>query len=609
MNKFLISLVIFLSLTVHADRVLIIDISEFAKAPSITTSQSQEIIKEVKQKLGGSFQVAVMNNEEDGSKLFPTKSNIIKQLSSKNSTNKLIYFRTYTRDSQKQTEVFAADSDAKQNATLIKPSDFQSSKASILYIHCANRLSSSEIITFKKSFRKYNGFVFISNAPTYDLGLAEIIASDPNTWKEQVLNLLSTKEIKVSGSLAEISNEDLMNIKTKIINAKKKATDLNAQELAMSSYGSAIMQEKILLRQTQKDKLKEYLSWVKILKSYQQSQFEALNQKSNSSEHKTIIKTLVEYAHPQWEEYEQLVEEKDYLQNQNQYSQAMNALEKSNQFLELIRKDIIDNLEELLSQSSNSASREKIIRKLISLDPSKKLKYAYHGLEFSNQWGMQFVYVRGGQFTMGSSLNEKLRGKDEVQHSVTISKGFYMGIYEVSQKEWQTIMNDSKLGSNAELPVTVNWKDANKFCQKISQASGMKYRLPTEAEWEYACRAGTQTAYSTGEYLNQQYASINQNQATKRQSTKANPWGLYDMHGNVWEWCQDWSWFYEKDAQTDPKGPSEAKAREDEIDMKILRGGSWKDSADNARSANRWENATSYRVPYIGFRVILEPKK
>jgi len=169
---------------------------------------------------------------------------------------------------------------------------------------------------------------------------------------------------------------------------------------------------------------------------------------------------------------------------------------------------------------------------------------------------MEFVLIPSGEFIMGSPSNEEGRDRDEgPQHRVRISKGFYMGQTEVTQSQWRSVMSTkpSRFKGN-NLPVEqVPWNDAVEFCKKLSQRKGKTYRLPTEAEWEYACRAGTSTPFNTGSTISTSQANYNGNftygsgqKGVDRQKTTEvgsfapNSFGLYDMHGNVWEWCSDW---------------------------------------------------------------------
>jgi len=255
-----------------------------------------------------------------------------------------------------------------------------------------------------------------------------------------------------------------------------------------------------------------------------------------------------------------------------------------------------------------------------------------------------FVRIEGGTFTMGSPANEPERDDDEIQHRVTVS-GFYMGKYQVTQAEYEAIMgtNPSRF-KGANLPVErASWYDAVEYCNRLSQKEGLTpaytinksrsdpnntndydevrwlvtvnpnadgYRLPTEAEWEYACRAGTTTTFNTGNNITTGNANYNGNypynnnakgiyreKTTPAGSFAPNPWGLYDMHGNVFEWCWDWYGEYSVSSQVDPRGAGSGASR-------VIRGGSWGDSAACARSAFRYSFYPSDRYYFIGFRLV-----
>lgn len=259
-----------------------------------------------------------------------------------------------------------------------------------------------------------------------------------------------------------------------------------------------------------------------------------------------------------------------------------------------------------------------------------------------------FVHIQGGTFMMGSPMNEPDRNRDETQHRVTLSS-FYMGKYEVTQKEWRDVMgtNPSEFKGD-DLPVEcVNWYDAVEYCNTRSRKEGLSpaytidkgrsdpnnsnyfddmrwlvtwnrnangYRLPTEAEWEYACRAETTTPFNTGNNITTLLANYNGKypynnmwqggtyleRTTTVGSFAPNPWGLYDMHGNVTEWCWDWGGDYSSGAQTDPSGPVSGSTR-------VTRGGSYMSSREKLRSAWRmldypWEGHAIRSSPF-GFRL------
>ena len=228
---------------------------------------------------------------------------------------------------------------------------------------------------------------------------------------------------------------------------------------------------------------------------------------------------------------------------------------------------------------------------------------------------MDFVYIPSGTFMMGSPSNEVGRYNDEgPQHSVTITKGFYLGKYEVTQGQWEAVMGTRPwqgrqyVQSNANHPaVYVSWNDAQAFVQKLNEAAGRTwYRLPTEAEWEYACRAGTTTRWSFGDDESKlgDYAWYMANawdvglQYAQPVGTKLpNPWGLYDMHGNVWEWIQDRYGSYTSGSKVDPTGAPTDSGR-------VARGGSFSNPAWLVRSANRDRYAPSSGSLGFGFRLL-----
>jgi len=262
---------------------------------------------------------------------------------------------------------------------------------------------------------------------------------------------------------------------------------------------------------------------------------------------------------------------------------------------------------------------------------------------------IDMVSIPAGTFTMGSPASEPNRDSDETQHSVTLTKNFYMGKYQVTQEQYQTVMGTNpsnftsavlgESGTPGKLPVErVSWYDALVFCNKLSMMEGLSpayrisgstdpavwgtaptssnatwnaveivagstgYRLPTEAQWEYACRAGTTTAYNTGNTISDNTGWYTSNSGSKTHQVglkPANAWGLYDMHGNVREWCWDWygSSYYSSSPTNDPMGASSGTDR-------VLRGGSWYSSAEYLRSASRNGYYPYHGIYYLGFRLV-----
>jgi formylglycine-generating enzyme required for sulfatase activity len=221
----------------------------------------------------------------------------------------------------------------------------------------------------------------------------------------------------------------------------------------------------------------------------------------------------------------------------------------------------------------------------------------------TNSIGMEFVLIRAGEFQMGASDGDK---DEQPVHTVRISKPFYLGKYEVTQAQWQAVMekNPSGFTGDPTRPVeNVSWEDVQEFIRRLNtKENGVTYRLPTEAEWEYAARAGTTTAYSFGNDKSQlsQYAwygDTSGNQTHPVGKLKPNAWGLYDMHGNVWEWVQDWYGPYTAGAAVEPAGLSSGSRR-------VVRGGSWDSGASYCRSAYRLYAAPGYRGGGLGFRLL-----
>jgi formylglycine-generating enzyme required for sulfatase activity len=233
--------------------------------------------------------------------------------------------------------------------------------------------------------------------------------------------------------------------------------------------------------------------------------------------------------------------------------------------------------------------------------------------QITNSIGMKLSLIPPGQSVMGSPPEEEWHRDDEVLHRVTITRPFYMAATEVTQKQWTALMGDNpSFCTGDDLPVeTVTWQQAAEFCRKLSAKEGVTYRLPTEAQWEYACRAGTTTPFHTGETVTPDQANYDGNstyaggpkgefreETTAAGSFAPNAWGLHDMHGNVWEWCADWyGGAYAEGDATDPTGPASG-------DRRIFRGGCWMNFPAVCRSANRAKVVPESWNFHLGFRVV-----
>jgi sulfatase modifying factor 1 len=233
--------------------------------------------------------------------------------------------------------------------------------------------------------------------------------------------------------------------------------------------------------------------------------------------------------------------------------------------------------------------------------------------------GMVLVALRPGSFMMGSNEAESGRNDDEYLHRVTMTQLFYMGQHEVTQAEWARVMrsNPSQFPGCERCPVEqVDFIQVNEFLSRINAGNtAMRFRLPTEAEWEYACRAGSDTPFSTGAELTTAQANIDDRypgadteggaayeKTLPVGSFPPNKWGLYDTHGNVWEWTNDWYGPYMPRQENDPRGP-------DSGTKKVVRGGSWHSVTDSARCAMRNARSPQEKTSSLGFRVVAEPRR
>jgi formylglycine-generating enzyme required for sulfatase activity len=233
------------------------------------------------------------------------------------------------------------------------------------------------------------------------------------------------------------------------------------------------------------------------------------------------------------------------------------------------------------------------------------------------------VLIPPGKFQMGSPSREEARRSDEQRHEVEITRPFYLGKYEVTQEQYEALTGENPSEIHGRrLPVEmVSWAEATAFCEKLSNLTGKKVRLPTEAEWEYACRAGTVTPFHFGTELNGTQANCDGNHPYGAQeigpckkgtcevgSYSPNSWGLYDMHGNVWEWCADWykkpyALKHKKDPLHDNNGFGRMLLGLLGGNGRVLRGGSWCDQSRYCRAASRNGNAPTKRGENCGFRV------
>jgi uncharacterized protein (TIGR02996 family) len=228
---------------------------------------------------------------------------------------------------------------------------------------------------------------------------------------------------------------------------------------------------------------------------------------------------------------------------------------------------------------------------------------------FTNSIGMRLAAIPPGTFLMGSAEKEKGHDWDETQHRVTLTRGFFIGVFPVTQREWALVMgkNPSQFQGDNRPVECVSWGDCQDFCKRLGRREKRTYRLPTEAEWEYACRAGTTSPFCSGHDLRALrkvgWCSFDKHAGSGKETREVgqyqpNAFGLYDVHGNVWEWCKDWYRKFEDDPATDPQGAPRGEYR-------ALRGGAWYSIPNGCRAAYRNRQAPDSRQAYMGFRVCL----
>lgn len=240
--------------------------------------------------------------------------------------------------------------------------------------------------------------------------------------------------------------------------------------------------------------------------------------------------------------------------------------------------------------------------------PNTVMAEAVEKVNLGQQLEMEFVRIHPGTFSMGSS--QEFGDEDEgPMHEVKITKAFFIGKYEVTQEQWEMVMGSNPSAfKSAKLPVeSVSWEDCQRFVAEFQKLTGRSFALPTEAQWEFASRAGTTSPWSFGnkEELIEDFAWINTNSGDRTHPVgekKPNPWGLHDMLGNVQEWVSDWySNPYERGMASDPQGPSSGDAR-------VIRGGAWGDYPANTRSSYRNCMGPEVKHEGVGLRLVLLDK-
>lgn len=297
--------------------------------------------------------------------------------------------------------------------------------------------------------------------------------------------------------------------------------------------------------------------------------------------------------------------------SRNQLPKSIAALARRNAFPVNVERDFHAHMSKLIALLDAHYREVEKQEDAPSTSPTKPVASASRqsGDYFARTPGMEMVWCPPGTFLMGSPQDEAGHFDDEAQREVTLTKGFWIARYPVTQGQWEQVMgsNPSRFKESGEdAPVDrVNWHEAVEFCSRLTQAEATRgtYALPTEAQWEYACRANTTGPYSGASLGELGWYRDNCEDKTHPVGQKtANPWSIHDMHGNVLEWCLDWYGDYDLRPAVDPTGPKEATHR-------VIRGGSWINGARYCRSACRDKYEPGYRFNAIGFRPALVPNR
>jgi len=409
------------------------------------------------------------------------------------------------------------------------------------------------------------------------------------------------------------------------------AKQQNADEQNAMHMARALATSQNALQKFNNGEFKEAVDlWGQSAASYGKAAVQSAEKNFNASLSDAGLSEISNYPTQLWISVESAIKDAKSYADEGNYTEAVATITAQSKKIPQLKQQLLQKLEKLAQNAASSNNVPQALdfyKQVAILDPKNKEAQDYFyknrykpGELMENSVGMTLAYIPPGKFVRGSPDNEAYRDADETQAEVSISRGFFMATTEVSQEQWQDVMGQPMRMEDPDsdfmgrsLPVhSVTWEQAQEFCRRLSEKEGKTYRLPTEAEWEYAARAGTSTPYNTGkDRLTSREANIYDPSGEGLDSISAvgsvgqpNAWGLYDMHGNVAEWTADWSAPYPDGAQTDPQGP---EAREGRVDlaMKIVRGGSFIDDAYLTRSANRSEASPVVANSYTGFRPVL----
>ena len=615
--RFLVLLLALVALQVQAlEKALYVEVKEFAHYPEISEkSYSKDLIKKWQNEKPSAHSLPVMTVEKDGTAYYPIQKNV-ESLLKKNSPFSFLYWHSRVDAYKGQLRLLTAESKAGGNGFLLNSLKSSAKAGAIVLLHSDMPQALSGAL--KKFGESFNGSIIVANSKTIQTLLkSEIFKKSGFALKQSLYSLKQKSDFYLAGRQTQLTATDMKVLSREAAALEKKLKSFKSFKKVATLYSQALLYKQ---RASQgNDLAKQFLAWQEVISLYQQALVK-LN-KSLFDETYAQVKgdVLKGLGHPDWKDLEELQKQGNLFRNFGQYKKSADAFDKGTKKLLVISDLLKKHLETLVEasyKSGDTASAQSYLKSLLQLKPELALTKGFAGHVHQNKLGMRFSFMSKGEYMMGSEANDFLKEYDELKHKVRFSRGFYMAQTEVTVAQWRQVMGetDASKAQKASFPmVNVSWEEAIVFCKKLSQMEGLTYRLPTEAEWEYACKAGQAARYSSGDDLDLRAFNVKESGRggiwEAGRNGAANEWGLFDMHGNVWEWCADWSAPYDPSKIVNPTGITEEQAEEEEYESRVVRGGSWADGKVKARSSNRWEYSPYVRSELIGFRVVLELNK
>ena len=615
--RFIVLVLALVGLQVHAlEKALYVEVKEFANYPEISEkSYSQDLIKKWQSEKNSAHSLPIMTVEKDGTAYYPVQKNV-EALIKKNSPFSFLYWHSRVDDYQGQVRLVTAESKAGGNGLLLNSLKGSAKAGAIILLHIDMPQGLAKSLeNFGKSF---NGSIIVANSKAIQSLLkSDLFKKTGFALKQSLYELKRNHDLKLVGRQTQLTAADMTLLSREAGALEKSLKSFKSFKKVARLYSQALLYKQ---RASQsKDLDKQFTAWQEVIRLYQEALFKLNKSLYDESYVKVKGDLLKSLGHPDWQELMELQKQAESFNAGKQFELGANAYSKANQKLvsisELLKKHL-ETMVESSSKSGDTASAQSYLKSLLQLKPELALTKGFVGHVHQNNIGMRFSFLSAGAYLMGSAANDSQKEYDELQHKVKFTRGFYMAQTEVTVAQWRKVMGDSDASKSQKAShpmVNVSWEEAVTFCQKLSKIHGLTYRLPTEAEWEYACKAGEIQRYSTGDDLDTRSFNVKESGHAGTweagRNGASNQWGLFDMHGNVWEWCSDWSAPYDPSKNVNPTGISEEQAAEEEYESRVVRGGSWADSKVKARSANRWEYSPYVRSELIGFRILLELNK